>query len=109
MRVVEVVNSLKGLGEKIEDKTFVPKILRSLPLRFDAKVSAIEEMADLGKLIVDKLHGILTTHEMRTNVESSSRKETAFKASKKSKDKGHVSSESSEEESDCEATHFVIK
>ncbi|XP_059078228.1 uncharacterized protein LOC131876769 [Cryptomeria japonica] len=109
LRVDEIVNSLKGLGEKIEDKTIVPKILRSLLLRFDAKVSTIEEMADLDKLIVDKLHGILTAYEMRTNVESSSKKEKAFKDSNRNKEKERVSSESSKEESKCETTHFVRK
>lgn len=104
-----VVNSLKGLGEKVEDSNVVQKILRSLPLRFDAKVSAIEKIADLDKMTVDKLHGILTTYEMRTNMESSSKKETAFKALKKSIDKQCVSSESSNGEFYYEEAHFVRK
>jgi hypothetical protein len=33
---------MKGLGEKIEDAFLVQKILRSLPDRFNPKVSAIE-------------------------------------------------------------------
>ena len=41
LRVVEVVNSLKGLEENIEESTIVQKILKSLPDRFDSKVSAI--------------------------------------------------------------------
>ncbi|XP_057866023.2 uncharacterized protein LOC131073574 [Cryptomeria japonica] len=109
LRVDEVVNSLKGLGENIEDKIVVLKILRSLPLRFDAKVSTIEKMAKLDKLTIDKLHGILIAYETRTNVETYLKRETIFKASKTVKEKEHVSYESSEEESDCEAAHFVHK
>ncbi|XP_059078039.1 uncharacterized protein LOC131876616 [Cryptomeria japonica] len=109
LRVDEVVNSLKGLGEKLDDKVVVPKILRSLPLRFYAKVPAIEEMVELGKLTVDKLHGILTAYEMWTNVESSSNKETTFKASKKGKEKEQKSRESSEEDFENETTHLVRK
>lgn len=41
IRVAEVVNSLKGLGENIEESTIVQKVLRSIPDRFDSKVSAI--------------------------------------------------------------------
>jgi hypothetical protein len=40
-------------------------VLRSLPLRFDAKVFVIEEMKDLDKLIINELHGILMAYEMR--------------------------------------------
>jgi hypothetical protein len=64
--VDEIVNIIKGLGEIVEESMIIQNVLRSLPLRFDAKVSSIEEMKDLDKLIVHELHGILTTYEMRT-------------------------------------------
>ena len=41
LRVAEVVNSLKGQRENIEERTIAQKIMRSLPDRFDSKVSAI--------------------------------------------------------------------
>jgi hypothetical protein len=47
LRVEDLVNAMKGLGEKIEDVFLVQKILRSLPNRFNPKVYAIEEMDDL--------------------------------------------------------------
>lgn len=96
LKVDEVVNSLKGLGEKLEDKVVVPKILRSLPFRFDAKVLLIEEMSELDKLTVDKLHKILTTYEMRTSVEASSKREIAFKVLNKGNKKSLASSDSEE-------------
>jgi hypothetical protein len=37
LRVEELVNAMKGLGEKIEDAFLVQKILRSLPDRFNPK------------------------------------------------------------------------
>ena len=83
LRVAEVVNSLKGLGENIEESTIVQKILRSIPDRFDSKVSAIEEMKDLDTLKMDELHGILIAYEMRKG--SPNFKEAAFKASKSTK------------------------
>jgi hypothetical protein len=42
LRVEDLVSAMKGLGEKIEDVFLVQKILRSLPNRFNPKVSAIE-------------------------------------------------------------------
>jgi hypothetical protein len=42
LRVEELVNAMKALGEKIEEPSLVHKILRSLLYRFNPKVSAIE-------------------------------------------------------------------
>jgi hypothetical protein len=42
LRVEELVNAMKELGEKIEEPSLVQKILRSLPNRFNPKVSSIE-------------------------------------------------------------------
>jgi hypothetical protein len=39
LRVEELVNAMKALGEKIEEASLVQKILRSLPDRFNPKVS----------------------------------------------------------------------
>jgi hypothetical protein len=80
----------------------VQKVLRSLPLIFDAKVSSIEEMKDLDSLTMDELHGILMTYEMRTEKENPSKKEASFKASKKTKNIEHESSDiCSDNESDA--------
>jgi hypothetical protein len=47
LRVEELVNAMKGLGETFDDSLLVKKILRSLPDKFNPKVSAIEELNDL--------------------------------------------------------------
>lgn len=64
----------------------VQKVLRSLPRRFNAKVSAIDEMANLKDLKMDQLLGTLTTYEMRVGREKYEPKEVVFKVSKKAKD-----------------------
>ena len=66
LRVDEIVNTMRGLGEKVEKPTLVKKILRYLLMRFDSKFSSLEERQDLDKLSMDDLHGILTAYEMRT-------------------------------------------
>lgn len=80
LRVDEVVNSLKGWGENIEESIIVQKVLRSLPEWFDTKVSAIEKMKDLDNLKMDEIHGILIAYEMIKGILNS--KKVAFKASK---------------------------
>jgi hypothetical protein len=47
LRVDEVVNSIRGLGEELDESLVVQKVLRSLLLEYDTKVSAIEETRDL--------------------------------------------------------------
>ena len=75
-----MVNSLKGLDEKIEESTVVQKVLRSLADIFDSKISVIEEAKDLDTLKMDELHGILIAYEMRKGIPSS--KDSTFKTSK---------------------------
>jgi hypothetical protein len=45
LRVDEIVNVIKGLGEEIKGSIIVQKVLRSLPMRFDPKISTLEERA----------------------------------------------------------------
>jgi hypothetical protein len=71
LRVEELVNTMKSLGEKIEDVVLVQKILRSLPDRFNPKVSSIEELNDLKTLPFDKLIGTLTSYEVRIGKDKS--------------------------------------
>jgi len=66
LRVDEAFNAIKGLGEYLNEYLVVQKLLRSLPLRYDAKVSTIEETRDLTKMTMGELHGSLIAYEMRT-------------------------------------------
>jgi hypothetical protein len=52
LQVDEIVNTVRGLGEKIENSFIVQKILRSLPMIFDPKISSLEERQDLATLIM---------------------------------------------------------
>lgn len=55
-------------------------------MRFNAKISAIEEMTNFKDLKMDQLHGTLTAYEMRVGLEKSETKEAAFKVSNKKKE-----------------------
>ena len=58
------MNSTFNLGESIEKPEIVRKILRSLPERFHAKITAIEESKDIDKIPLTELVGNLQTYEM---------------------------------------------
>jgi hypothetical protein len=64
MSVLDIANSFDALGEKIPEDKLVRKILRSLPKRFDMKVTAIEEAQNIYTMKVDELIGSLQTFEI---------------------------------------------
>ena len=65
LRFDETMNVIRGLGEEVDESIIVQKVLRSLPIRFDPKISTLEEITNL-----DELDGIFTTYEMRTEQEN---------------------------------------
>jgi hypothetical protein len=105
------MNAIIGLGEEIKESVIVQKVLRSLPMRFNPKISALEERSDLNSISMDELHGIFTAYEMRTEHENPNVKEAAFKASKRSKKKKKEQEEYSSindvSEDDEEVANFV--
>jgi hypothetical protein len=78
-------------------------------MRYDAKISTLEDIPNLDKLIVDELHGILTTYEMRIGQEKPTKGETNFKASKSRKKQEEVPNEDLSEISDEEVYKFMKK
>ncbi|KAA0039138.1 gag-pol polyprotein [Cucumis melo var. makuwa] len=80
-RVLKITNDSLLLGEKIPESKIVRKVLRSLPRKFDMKVTTIEEAQDITTLKLDELFGSLVTFEMAiTNRESKKGKGIAFKS-----------------------------
>jgi hypothetical protein len=70
LRVYETVNAIIGLGEEIEESVIVQKVLRYIPMRFNPKISTLEEISDMNSISMDELHGIFTAYEMRTEQEN---------------------------------------
>jgi excinuclease UvrABC nuclease subunit len=64
MSILEIANSSSALGEKMSEEKLVRKILRSLPKKFDMKVTTIEEAQDISTMRVDELIGSLQTFEL---------------------------------------------
>ena len=58
-KLKDIVNLAFNLGETIHEPKIVRKVLRSLPERFHAKITAIEESKDIEKIPLTKLVGNL--------------------------------------------------
>ena len=63
-KLKDIVNSTFNLGETIHEPKIVRKVLRSLPERFHAKITAIEESKDIDKIPLTELVGNLQTYEL---------------------------------------------
>ena len=63
-KLKDIVNCAFNLGECIAESKIVRKVLRSLPERFHAKITAIEEAKDIDQIPLTELVGNLQTYEM---------------------------------------------
>ena len=81
-KLKDIVNSTFNLGETIPEPKIVRKVLRFLPERFQAKITAIEESNDIDKIPLTELVGNLQTYELGlTRIGKSSKsKSMALKA-----------------------------
>ncbi|KAI4387369.1 hypothetical protein MLD38_005207 [Melastoma candidum] len=62
-RLNTIINSLALLGKNYTNAELVRKVLRYLPMNWDAKKTAIEEAKDLTTLRLDRLMGSLLSYE----------------------------------------------
>ena len=60
----DIVNSVFNLGEQIPEPKIVRKELRSLPERFHAKITTIEESKDIDTIPLTELIGNLQAYEL---------------------------------------------
>ena len=81
-KLKDIVNSIFNLGETIPEPKIVRKVLRSLPERFYAKITAIEKSKDIKKIHLTELVGNLQTYKLGlTKIRKSSKgKSMALKA-----------------------------
>ena len=63
-KLKDIVNLAFNLGETIPEPKVVRKLLRSLPERFHAKITVIEESKDIDSIPLTELVGNLQTYEL---------------------------------------------
>ena len=78
----DIVNLAFNLGETILEPKIVRKVFRSLPERFHTKITAIEELKDIDKILLTELVGNLQIYKLGlTRIGKSSKsKSMALKA-----------------------------
>ena len=84
-RLLKVVNQIRILGEDLSDKRVVEKVLISLPERFEAKISSLEESRDLNQISLAELINALQATEQRRSFRQEEAFESAFLANQKGK------------------------
>ena len=87
-RFTDIVNGLKALRKTYKELEKVMKILRSLPSKWDAKATAIQEAKDLIQLPLEELIRPLMTYEItlakkQQEGEDKNKNSIAFKATTK--------------------------
>ena len=63
-KLKDIVNSAFNLGETISEPKIVRKVLRSIPERFHAKITTIEESKDIDTIPLTELVGNLQIYEL---------------------------------------------
>ncbi|XP_075671526.1 uncharacterized protein LOC142641051 isoform X1 [Castanea sativa] len=63
-KLKDIVNSAFNLGKIIPEPKIMRKVLRSLPERFHAKITTIEESKNIDKIPLTELVGNLQTYEL---------------------------------------------
>ncbi|KAJ7958452.1 Retrovirus-related Pol polyprotein from transposon TNT 1-94 [Quillaja saponaria] len=93
-RLLKVVNQIRLLGEELTDKRTVEKVLVSLPERFEAKISFLEDFKDLSQISLAELVNALQASKQRRSLRMEENTEGVFFA----KQKGKTETNSSEKE-----------
>lgn len=63
MKLNNIVNNIRALGETIEESYVVKKFLRAIPVKFLHIASTIEQFGDLDTMLVEEVVGRLKAHE----------------------------------------------
>src|SRR5579862_2626667 len=97
IKLMDIVNQSHQLGDPYSDKRVKQKIMRSLPDRFESKVTAIEENSGYMDMKPSEVIGRLLAYESRkgpsTTTPPKKAKGIALKASKDAKEAKHESDE----------------
>ena len=103
-KLKDIVNSAFNLGETISEPKILRKVLKSLPERFYAKITAIEESKDIDKIPLTELVGNLQTYELGLSRIGKSGKGKSMALKAKSSD----TDESSDDE-DSKMKSYIIR
>ena len=93
IRFTDIVNTLEALGKTFSSSEKIKKIIRSLPIKWRPKRTAIKEAKDLNNLSIDDLISSFIFYE----------EDLAVKKSNEEKKKKNITLKASKHESDEES------
>ena len=64
-RFTNIISKLRDLGERLEEKEAVAKLLQSMPVKYDSLTFSLEQFGNMRGLSVDEVIGSLRVHEQR--------------------------------------------
>ncbi|XP_052488066.1 uncharacterized protein LOC128041780 [Gossypium raimondii] len=79
-RIIAVVNSIRLLGEHFDEARIVEKVLSTLPERYEAKISSLEDSRDLTSISWTELINTFYAQEQRRASRAEDHQEGAFQA-----------------------------
>ncbi|XP_017644422.1 uncharacterized protein LOC108485074 [Gossypium arboreum] len=82
-RIMAVVNSIRLLGEQFSEARIVEKVLSTLPERYEAKISSLEDSRDLATISLTELINALYAQEQRRASRMEEHQEGVFQAKAK--------------------------
>ena len=62
-RFTKIISKLRDLGERLEEKEAVTKLLRSMPVKYDCLNFSLEQFRNMRGLSVDEVIGSLRVHD----------------------------------------------
>ncbi|KAL4354255.1 hypothetical protein GQ457_06G039790 [Hibiscus cannabinus] len=84
-RLMKIVNQIRLFGEDLPEKRVVEKVLVSLPEKFEAKISSLEDSKDISQLSLAELVNSLQAVEQRKAYRLEEPSEVAFLAKQRGK------------------------
>ena len=76
----KIISELRDLGERLEEKEAVAKLLRSMPMKYDSLTFSLEQFRNMRGLSVDEVIGSLRVHEQRLQERDSREEEQVLLA-----------------------------
>ncbi|KFK28634.1 hypothetical protein AALP_AA7G025100 [Arabis alpina] len=76
-KMCDISNESFALGKQYKDKKLVKKLKRSLPLKFESKISAVEEAHNLDEMPFDEFVGIMKAFELNKAYEDKERQKVS--------------------------------
>jgi len=79
-KLISIANKVRLLGSELSDSTIVQKILVTIPERFEATITSLENTKDMSKLTLAVLVNAIQAHEQRRVTRSEGLVEEALQA-----------------------------